>query len=265
MLQKITGVLMFTLSFVIFALIIRLWPIAPQKNGDVSSWDGLWTCAPCDNLPFEPKLIIIVLLCGALGSAVHAATSFATYVGNRSFVNSWAWWYFLRIPIGMGLAGILYFALRGGFFSPVSNGSVHPQDIVNPFGFAAIAALAGMFSKQATDKLKEIFDNLFRTDENSQRTDKLGKFAIETVEPTQLVVSQANPVLTVTGKGLTAQLKVTIASSERDYDLNADKMTICLKEADVASPGDLELKIFHPERDQIATRNISIVEGESAE
>lgn len=44
---------------------------------------------------------------------------------------------------------------------------------LNPYGIMAIACLAGMFSKQATDKLREVFQTLFQIKEETPRYDKL--------------------------------------------------------------------------------------------
>ena len=67
----------------------------------------------------------------------------------------------------MALGLLFYFVIRAGF---VTTGQA---SAVNPFGIAAIAGLAGMFSKQATDKLKELFDQLFASSQDAQRNDKL--------------------------------------------------------------------------------------------
>lgn len=107
-------------------------------------------------------------IAGALGSYVHSATSFSDYVGNRKLVRSWAWWYTLRHFIGISLALVLYFVIRAGFFSPSAE-----VEATSPYRFAAIAGLVGMFSKQATDKLSELFDTLFKTTELEKRGDKL--------------------------------------------------------------------------------------------
>lgn len=107
-------------------------------------------------------------IAGALGSYVHSTTSFSDYVGNRKLVRSWAWWYILRPLIGISLALVLYFVIRAGFFSPSAE-----VEATSPYGFAAIAGLVGMFSKQATDKLSELFDTLFKTTEPEKRGDKL--------------------------------------------------------------------------------------------
>lgn len=120
----------------------------------------------------ETRLLLLVMAMGALGSYIHAGTSFVSYVGNRSFVESWTWWYVLRPFIGLALAIIFYFVIRGGLLSA---GAVASD--ISPFGFAAVAGLVGMFSKQATDKLEEVFGNLFQVSKeggDSQRGDKLG-------------------------------------------------------------------------------------------
>lgn len=114
-----------------------------------------------------------MILIGALGSFIHAATSFATYVGNESLKESWMWWYVLRPFMGMALALIFYFVLRGGMLS----GGAKAEDI-SLFGIAAVAGLVGMFSKQATDKLEDVFDNLFKTSAgkgDEQRKDSLSE------------------------------------------------------------------------------------------
>ncbi|NJL28327.1 MAG: hypothetical protein HC897_10775 [Thermoanaerobaculia bacterium] len=119
----------------------------------------------------ELDLVVLVLLAGALGSYVHAATSFTSYVGNQRLHKSWLWWYILRPFIGSALALIFYFVVRAGF---VQNGS-GPENL-NLFGIAGLAGLTGMFSKQATDKLREVFDNLFSVKGGDDaRADKLPK------------------------------------------------------------------------------------------
>jgi hypothetical protein len=43
----------------------------------------------------------------------------------------------------------------------------------NPFGIMAIACLTGLFSKQATDKLQEVFESMFNIREANKRSDPL--------------------------------------------------------------------------------------------
>jgi len=107
--------------------------------------------------PAESDLILMVITIGAIGSYAHAATSFASYVGNQRLGRSWLWWYILRPFIGSALALIFYFIVRAGFLPPGSG----PENF-SVFGVGALAGLTGMFSKQATDKLRELFDTLFK-------------------------------------------------------------------------------------------------------
>lgn len=118
-------------------------------------------------LPLERRYLLLVAVAGALGSYIHLATSFTEYVGNRAFRWSWALWYLLRPFIGMALAVILYFAIRGGLITGTG-----ATETLNLYGVAALAGLAGMFSKQATDKLREVFENFFKTEKESVRGDK---------------------------------------------------------------------------------------------
>lgn len=119
-------------------------------------------------LGYEERLLLIVAFAGALGAYVHAAQSFVSYVGNQQIVSSWLWWYLIRPFIGLALAEILYLAVRGGFFTLGSD-----PHAVNHFGIAALAGLSGMFSKEAVDKLHELFKNLFRTEKEPPRKNKL--------------------------------------------------------------------------------------------
>jgi hypothetical protein len=110
----------------------------------------------------EVRLLLLVLLAGAIGSYIHASSSFVDYLGNRTLISSWVWWYLLRPFIGMMLALLFYFVFRGGFITAgVNQGGEAAASFINPFGIAALAGLVGMFSKVASDKLNEVFLTLF--------------------------------------------------------------------------------------------------------
>lgn len=249
--QRFIGVALMVVPFIIFAFIVRFWPTdAVSTTLNPNPWSDVWACRFCDELPFEPRMLVIVLLSGALGSMIHTATSYASYVGSRKFVDSWAWWYFLRIPIGMGLATILYFVLRGGFFTPTSGSGDSAKNVVNPFGFAAVASLAGMFSKQATDKLKEVFDGFFRTEEDADRSDKLsnGKPVISKIEPAKVPVSKSGAEIVLTGAGIGKASKVTVNNERRKFQVaDAGRLSLKLKSADVEMVRDLEIQVINPD------------------
>ncbi len=161
------GIYLIVLAVVLAFLIISFWPGKEEWENEVILL-GLKF-----EMSAEVRLLFLVLLIGAFGSFVHAATSFVTYVGNKSLTPSWMWWYVLRPFIGMGIAAIFYFVIRGGLVALSAN--VEWQNL-SPYGIGAFAALSGMFSKQAADKLSDIFDNLFKTQKgkgDEERANKL--------------------------------------------------------------------------------------------
>ncbi len=103
----------------------------------------------------EVRLLLMVILAGALGSLVHTVRSVYWYVGNRQLKWSWVVKYVLQPFAGSALAMIFYVVVRGGFFSPQTT----PEN-TSPFGFAALAALVGLFSEQAVLKLKRVAETV---------------------------------------------------------------------------------------------------------
>lgn len=174
--RTLLGIYLTLMSIVLACLVLGLWYTGTPPGKPIPNiWSESATLYGWDvTIHHEFRLILLVILSGALGSYVHASTSFATYVGNRSLVDSWIWWYVLRPFIGMALALIFYFALRGGIL--LLSTDIASENI-SPFGIGAISGLVGMFSKQATAKLSELFDNLFRTEPgkgDDERKNKLG-------------------------------------------------------------------------------------------
>ena len=104
----------------------------------------------------ESLFFVMVAFAGALGGMVHSLRSLAVYVGNRELRWSWIPFYVLKPVLGAVLATLLYFVLRAGLFSP----SASTQQ-ASPYGFAAIAALAGLFSDQAVEKLRKVAEEVF--------------------------------------------------------------------------------------------------------
>ena len=108
----------------------------------------------------EANLVIVVALSGALGGLVYSLRSFYKYVGNRKLIWSWFAMYILLPFVGTCMGLVFYLVVRAGFFSPEAN-----VDQTSPFGFAALAALVGLFSEQAILKLKDVSETVFRKGE----------------------------------------------------------------------------------------------------
>ncbi|MFD9117124.1 hypothetical protein ACFU6M_19390 [Streptomyces bottropensis] len=161
---------LFLLADVVFVCgaLLTLWPavLATVEPGAEPTATARWSPFGLGNwsLTADTAMLLAVVVCSALGSFVHAATSFATYVGNRRLYASWLWWYLLRAGIGVALALLVYLLLRGGLFAGSSG-----TGATNPYGFSGIAGLCGLFSKQATDKLREICDTLLSTSGDGDR------------------------------------------------------------------------------------------------
>ncbi|MFF7390837.1 hypothetical protein ACFZAE_20665 [Streptomyces scabiei] len=161
---------LFLLADVVFVCgaLVTLWPavLATVEPGAEPTATARWSPFGLGDwsLTADTAMLLAVVVCSALGSFVHAATSFATYVGNRRLYASWLWWYLLRAGIGVALALLVYLLLRGGLFAGSSGAGA-----TNPYGFSGIAGLCGLFSKQATDKLREICDTLLSTKGDGDR------------------------------------------------------------------------------------------------
>jgi len=140
----------------------RIWP-----SGEVAEPLALLGSRVDAATDPDARLILIAALSALLGSFVHSATSFATYLGNHKLLRAWVGWYVLRPVIGMALGLVFYFLLRAGLVTTES------ASAVNEFGVAAVSALAGMFSKQAADKLEEVFDGVLASPKDAARSDKL--------------------------------------------------------------------------------------------
>ena len=99
--------------------------------------------------------IIVSLVGGALGGALHAIASLTAHVAAGDFGRSWTMWYLTNPVVGASLATAFLFVLQaglGGQATPTAGGL---------YGIAAVATLSGLFSRQALNKLKDIFDVAF--------------------------------------------------------------------------------------------------------
>lgn len=193
----------------------------------------------------DPDLlyIVAVLVLGAIGASMHTLTSYSGYRGNGTFKDRWTWWYLMRIPLGGGVALALYVVMRAGLLSTgTSTGAV------SPYGIGAVAILAGLFSKQTIDKLREAFESVFPTKSDSQRTDKLrGQLAVTSTSPDPVPVKPANLTLQLAGTGFVDQMTATLSGNRRDVSVtNATTATLTLDPADVAAAGDLVLIVTLP-------------------
>ena len=142
-----------------------------------------------DKIHLNTILLILVATMGFLGNMIHIAASFTSYVGNGTFERSWILWYFVKPFTAAALAIIVYFIIRAGFLSYGSDPSS-----VSLYGLVCLAALTGLFTDNATLKLKEVFDVIFKPKDD--RKDKLDDFKITvaSITPDKIDVNTANKI-----------------------------------------------------------------------
>jgi hypothetical protein len=192
------------------------------------------------------SLLFFVFGMGALGAYLQSAMSFVTYVGNRQFLSSWLLWYLFRPWLGGILAVMFFFVIGAGF--------VVGQTVTEIFRVAAISGLVGLFSAQATLKLKELVETIFttRSDPRSDRLTTSGQ-AQSSAPTIQSVPSPiprgANPVppLNIEGSNFVSGCKVRVNSADRMItSFSADKLTVNLLPTDVASATTLKIVVVNP-------------------
>ena len=113
---------------------------------------------------YEGRLIVLVLVAGALGSAARAVMSFSQDTANEELRRGLGWTYTVRVPLGAVIALIFYVAIRGGLLNIAvtsSDPGITDAAQLNPFGISALAALVGMFAQRAMEKLTSIAENVF--------------------------------------------------------------------------------------------------------
>ena len=106
----------------------------------------------------DQGLICLALLAGLVGSFQHTAQSLITYIGKGQFERPWIAWYVVRPWLGALLGFTVYFACRAGLVTGATG--------MNPYGVVALGVFAGWFSKTATNKLQEVFETFFRTEDS---------------------------------------------------------------------------------------------------
>jgi hypothetical protein len=108
-------------------------------------------------IQFNTLMLLLVAAAGFLGNMIHIASSFTTFIGANQFKRSWILWYCVKPFTASALALVVYFAFRAGFLN-----SNDPGNTLNIYGIMTVSALAGLFTDTATQKMKEIFEVIFR-------------------------------------------------------------------------------------------------------
>jgi hypothetical protein len=126
------------------------------------------------------------------------------------------------------------------------------QDI-NPYGIAALSGLVGMFSKQATDKLGEVFATLFRAAPGRGDAKRQHPLTSATIAPIQLdpvsVVAGGEAFkLTVSGAGFVdgATIRVDDVAQSTTFE-SANRLSTQIPPEKIANPLTLNITVVNPD------------------
>lgn len=155
----LAGVLLL-LAFAFGAILLQAWPPAPPPAGSAAAAQEhatrmrilFWRLG----LLRDVRLFVVVTAAGGMGALVHVLRSLYEYVGNQSLRRRWLLMYVLEPYIGALMALVFYFVLRGGLTTTTAS-----SNDINPYGVTALAALVGMFSREAVQKLNDVFKTVF--------------------------------------------------------------------------------------------------------
>jgi hypothetical protein len=160
---------------------------------------------------YESKLFAAALLAGILGASLHAMRSLIWYRGNKTLVRSWTLKYLLLPFTGALTAAVFYLLVYVGLFTP--------QNGKGSLLILGIAVLVGMFSEQATQKLKKIAEALLtEPDKGANQTPPVAPATAGTATATPKSFSvepeigsiDGKDLIVLTGPGLSASTTLTL-------------------------------------------------------
>ena len=256
------GLVLLLVAAVLLQAVFQAWPTvddATQAAADNEETASLFFGLVDVSVDKSTGILLVVLIMGALGGFIHAATSFASYAGNRTLRASWMWWFWLRIPLGATLALGFYFVLRAGFV-----GVQESSEDINSYGAAAFAFLTGAFSKQAIDKLEELFNTLAAT-----KTDDEERLDSKDERPpviTRLRPDRAPPnkdlELAVHGQRFRRGAKVRVGDRLLTANYKGEDRLVVSVPANNLPPGALRIAVVNPAPDDDQSRAVVLrVEG----
>lgn len=83
------GLYFVALAVILVAAVVEVWPIATAPFSGKRSVPLVFGLANI-SVTHDVALIVLVIVAGATGSWLHAATSFADFTGNRRLLLSWS-------------------------------------------------------------------------------------------------------------------------------------------------------------------------------
>lgn len=118
-----------------------------------------------DESPAKPiRDLIVTLFAAGVGSTIATMMGYLEHACvKKDFDPAFAPWYVGRPIMGLLLGALFYFVLKGGLLATVSGADDNGPMALNEYALAGLGGLVGLFSKNALEKLREVFDVFFAT------------------------------------------------------------------------------------------------------
>ena len=118
-----------------------------------------------DESPARPiRDLIVTLFAAGVGSTIATMMGYLEHACvKKDFDPAFAPWYVGRPIMGLLLGALFYFVLKGGLLATVSGADENGAMALNEYALAGLGGLVGLFSKNALEKLREVFDIFFAT------------------------------------------------------------------------------------------------------
>lgn len=138
----------------------------------VAAYDALDSLnrAGVEDKPFYLAISTSALL-GMFGGCLHGLGSISMHAGKRKLYSCWLLFYLNRPLVGAALGFMVDAILRAG----IGGIAVDQADPKHQWVRCAWALLAGMFSPMAQQKLRDVFDALFRPAKEGDEPGTYGK------------------------------------------------------------------------------------------
>ena len=110
--------------------------------------------------------LLVTAMAGAVGGSVSTLLAFLKHASEeKNFELAYLPWYIARPLLGLLLGLITFFLVKGGLLATLPE--IAGKDF-NNLGLAGLGSLVGMFSKNAVEKLREVFHTLFSTNADAR-------------------------------------------------------------------------------------------------
>jgi hypothetical protein len=182
----------------------------------------------------QHRLLLLVVLAGALGGLLHGLRSLFYFIGNRNLRRSWLPMYFALPVSGAAISTVFFLVFVGGLFEP-TGGDGH-----NYFLMVGVSALVGMFSQQAVEKLKKISEAILTATQPSADSDGDGDPVLASVVPATGVAAGGFPVKLI-GSGFVPGL--TVKFDDQPATIQAQSATEITVQAPAHAVGKVTIEI----------------------